>query len=136
MLAQPVKASWNATNQPGGILDAGPPPFEQVYSENFPFVWRCLRALGLPDRAVDDAAQDVFLAVHRQLHAFRGESTVRTWLFSILRHVASNHRRTVHRKETHDRPLRADLAQASPDPLEQAQNAQAASFIRDFLMGR
>jgi RNA polymerase sigma-70 factor (ECF subfamily) len=135
-----VKAPRNKTDGPAGVADApagvaDAPTFEQVYSQHFPFVWRCLRALGVPDRAVDDAAQDVFLAAHRQLPAFRGESTMRTWLFAILRNVASNHRRTVHRREANDRPLRADLVLASPDPLERAQNAQAADFILGFLAG-
>src|SRR4051812_27632439 len=41
--------------------------FDDIYSQNFSFVWRCLRGLGLPPAALDDAAQDVFLVVHRQL---------------------------------------------------------------------
>jgi RNA polymerase sigma-70 factor (ECF subfamily) len=35
----------------------------------------------------DDLAQEVFLRVHRGLPAFRGESSLSTWLFRITRNV-------------------------------------------------
>src|SRR5687768_12204599 len=72
--------------------------FDEVYAENFPFVWRCLRALGVPQALLDDATQDVFVVVHRQLDAFEGRSSVRTWLYGIARKVAFNHRRRQQRK--------------------------------------
>jgi RNA polymerase sigma-70 factor (ECF subfamily) len=127
-----VKALPDPTNPPEDAPTGGRvPAFQDVYAEHFPFVWRCLRALGVPTVAVDDAAQDVFLVVHRQLAAFRGESSVRTWLFGILRNVASNHRRAGHRRGTE--PLRDEPANMSPGPLERAQNAEAAAFVQAFL---
>jgi RNA polymerase sigma-70 factor (ECF subfamily) len=111
----------------------GAMPFAQVYSEYFPFVWRCLRGLGLQAGVVDDAAQDVFLVVHRQLETFRGQSSMRTWLFGILRNVASNYRRRTVRKEGHNSGLRGDVTHTAPGPLENAQNAQAAAFVQTFL---
>lgn len=107
--------------------------FDQVYAEHFPFVWRCLRGLGVPPTALDDAAQDVFVAVHRQLPGFRGESAMRTWLYAITRHVASNHRRRDRRKTSMLQPLQPDLTDPGPDPLERAANAEAASFVERFL---
>ena len=77
---------------------AAPPSFDQVYDEQFPFVWRCLRGLGVAPAALDDAAQDVFVAVHRQLPGFRAESQLRTWIYGITRHIAANHRRRDRRK--------------------------------------
>ena len=67
--------------------------FDEIYERHFPFVWRCLRGMGVGPTALDDAAQDVFLVVHRQLGGFRGESSAQTWLYGIARHVASNHQR-------------------------------------------
>jgi RNA polymerase sigma-70 factor (ECF subfamily) len=46
-----------------------------------------------PDQA-DDISQDVFLQVYRKIGSFRGESSIRTWLFSITRNRVFNHRRT------------------------------------------
>jgi RNA polymerase sigma-70 factor (ECF subfamily) len=106
--------------------------FDGLYADHFPFVWRCLRGLGVPDAALDDATQDVFLAVHRQLPAFRGESAVRTWLFGIVRNVASNHRRSGKRKGGHA-PLDEDLPSTGPGPADKIEEIQAADFVRAFV---
>ena len=62
--------------------------FRGVYTEHFPFVWRCLRGLGVAEAALDDVAQEVFLIVHRRLAEFRGDASLRTWLYAIVRNVA------------------------------------------------
>ncbi|MCD9025344.1 RNA polymerase sigma factor [Cohnella sp. NL03-T5] len=41
----------------------------------------------------DDIAQDVFLRAFLHIASFRGQSTVRTWLFSITRNTAINYRK-------------------------------------------
>ena len=125
------KISSNAAGPAPPARDAA--TFEHVYATEFPFVWRCLRTLGVPSAALDDAAQDVFIVVHRQLATFRGESSLRSWLFGITRNVASNHRRGAARKQA---PLVA-LSEAPPDggpgPLETAQDAEAAAFVQRFM---
>ena len=90
--------------------------FDDVYVDHFDFVWRCLRSLGVPDDALDDAAQDVFVIVHRQLPGFRGESTLPTWLFGIIRNVASNQRRGAGRKQTPLVSLTEEVVHAGPGP--------------------
>jgi RNA polymerase sigma-70 factor (ECF subfamily) len=109
--------------------------FDELYDHHFGFVWRCLRALGVPAAGLDDAAQDVFLVVHRQLARFRGESTPQTWLYGIARRVASNHQRRSRRKQAPLEPLVAEPAHPGPDPLERAADAEAASFVASFLVG-
>lgn len=47
-----------------------------------------LRTVADPSRA-DDLAQEVFLRVYRGLPAFRGESSIATWLFRITRNVCA-----------------------------------------------
>ena len=108
--------------------------FEAIYAEHFAFVWRCLRGLGVPDSALDDAAQDVFVIVHRRLAEFRGDSTMRTWLYGIVRNVASNARRSQRRKRDLA-PLPRDTAAITGDPQERAQHEQAARFVQGFLEG-
>ena len=108
--------------------------FEEVYAQYFPFVWRCLRGLGITAASLDDAAQDVFLVVHRQLATFRGQSSLRTWLFGIVRNVASNHRRSARRRGTEPAPVGVELADPGADPLQRAQSAEAAAFIQSFLL--
>ncbi len=106
--------------------------FAAVYAAHFDFVWRCLRGLGVAPAALEDAAQDVFVIVHRRLASFEGRSTFRTWLFGIVRKVAFNYRRSHARKGAHeDLPL--DIAAGGPGPFENAQKAEAAAFVEEFL---
>jgi RNA polymerase sigma-70 factor (ECF subfamily) len=113
----------------------GPRSFEEIYAEYFPFVWRCLRGLGVRREALEDVAQEVFLAVHRRLPTFEGSSTLRTWLYGIVRNVASNHRRHWFRKGERQQELEQEPASAGPGPFEQAQERQAAEFVQSFLAG-
>lgn len=107
--------------------------FDQIYVQEFPFVWRCLRGLGVRDSELDDAAQDVFVTVHRRLSTFRGESTIRSWLFGIVRNVAFKHRRRLARKPTTAQVLAPEPPHLGPSPLERAQSNEAAAFVRTFL---
>jgi len=109
--------------------------FDDVYGRYFPFVWRCLRGLGVPAGALDDAIQDVFLVVHRQLAGFRGESTAQTWLYGIARHVASNHQRQARRKQAPLEPLVSEPAHPDPGPHERAADAEAAAFVEAYVAG-
>jgi RNA polymerase sigma-70 factor (ECF subfamily) len=69
------------------------PSFDEIYAAHFAFVWRLLRTFGVADAALDDAAQDVFVVVHRRLPEFEGRAAVTTWLFAIARRVAGSYRR-------------------------------------------
>jgi len=109
--------------------------FDEVYGRYFRFVWRCLRGLGVPRGALDDAIQDVFLVVHRQLAGFRGESSAETWLYGIARHVASNHQRQVRRKQAPLEPLVSEPPHPDPGPHERAADAEAAAFVEAFVAG-
>ena len=70
--------------------------FEQVYAEEFRFVWRSLRRLGVREDDVSDAAQDVFLVVHRKLPEWQGRSKLTTWVYGICMRVASDRRKAAH----------------------------------------
>ena len=41
-----------------------------LHERHFGFVWRNLRRLGVPDAVAEDAAQDVFLVVHRRQSSY------------------------------------------------------------------
>lgn len=108
--------------------------FDAIYAEFFPFVWRCLRGLGVAEAGLDDAAQDVFVVVHRRFAEFRGNSSVRTWLYGIVRNVASNHRRSLARK-AYALPLDVEPPSRAAGPAEAAEQAEAAAFVERFLQG-
>jgi RNA polymerase sigma-70 factor (ECF subfamily) len=67
--------------------------FEAVYREHFRFVWRSLARLGVPERDLGDAVQEVFVVVHKKLGEFDAQSPVTTWLYAIALRVASDRRR-------------------------------------------
>jgi RNA polymerase sigma-70 factor (ECF subfamily) len=69
------------------------PSFEETYEEYFDFVWLSLRRLGVAPALLDDAAQDVFVVVHRRLHEFEFRSELKTWLFAIALRTARSYRR-------------------------------------------
>jgi RNA polymerase sigma-70 factor, ECF subfamily len=88
--------------------------FEAVYDDQFDFVYRNVRRLGVPAAHVDDAVQEVFLVVHRRLGEFEGRSSVKTWIFGILARVAADHRRSLRRKSPH---LRSPGGVVEPDTI-------------------
>ena len=71
----------------------GVPSFAGVYEAYFDFVWCSARRLGVPDPNLDDAVQEVFVIVHRRLAEFEGRSSIKTWLFGIVRNVSREARR-------------------------------------------
>lgn len=105
----------------------------EIYAAHFDFVWRNVQRLGVPPHAVDDAVQDVFLVVHRRLSEFEGRSSMRTWLFGILRRVARDHRPR-HREQITDPARLDDLAgQVAAGQFESLAERQAADLVHAML---
>jgi len=130
-----------SVRQPAGYEDElasaaralqSPAAFRAFYAEHFGFVWRCLGALGVPTAGLDDAAQEVFVVVHRRLPEFRGESKLRTWLYGIVRNVAANARRSQQRRPGHSE-LQADVPGAGADPLQSLETREAVDFVQRFV---
>ncbi len=65
--------------------------FEEIYELHFDFVWRFVGHRGVPEAARDDVVQEIFLTVHRRLHSFEGQSSLRTWIGGIARLVARDY---------------------------------------------
>jgi RNA polymerase sigma-70 factor (ECF subfamily) len=110
----------------------------RLYDSHFAFVWRNLRQLGLPDPVLEDAAQDVFLVVHRRWGSYdAGWSSVETWLFGILLRVARNHRRTIRRRGNVLQPGSHDLSEAVPSaeagPADVVARREAAALLDRLL---
>ncbi len=77
-----------------GIPDvAGEAAFERVYRDHVSDVARWAARLGGPYIEVDDVVQEVFVAVHRQLPRFRGEASLRTWIYRITANQVGERRR-------------------------------------------
>ena len=110
------------------------PPFAAIFREHAPFAWRVLRRLGVRESDVEDAAQEVFLVVHRRLRDFEGRSSLRTWIYGICVRVASDHRRRAHvrREQPTDRP--PERAGSAPQPREL--EARQARALLDAALSR
>lgn len=110
----------------------GRPSFESVYAQNADFVWRSLARLGVPDSALPDALQEVFLVAYKRLGDFEGRSQVKTWLFGIAMRVASHAGRQARRRPTEPLPdgLVADPSEA---PFEQAARSEAVRTLYALL---
>jgi len=106
--------------------------FEQVYALYFRFSWRVLLHLGVPREALDDAAQELWLVVHRRLEQFEQRSQLKTWLFGIALNVARNHRRSELRRARGQTPP-AELFPSVPDPEMLHTAQQAWDRVQTFL---
>jgi RNA polymerase sigma-70 factor, ECF subfamily len=79
----------------GGVGDAS---FQAVYAAHASAVYYlALRLLGQPALA-EDVTHDVFLKVFRALDTFRGEASLRTWLYQITLNHCRNHRAAWHQR--------------------------------------
>ena len=71
-------------------------PFEGVFAQYAPAVWRMVRSLGVHESDLEDICPEVFIVVHRRLPGFEGRSALRTWIYGIaLRVVATTARRRI-----------------------------------------
>jgi RNA polymerase sigma-70 factor, ECF subfamily len=67
---------------------------EELMTEYGDDVWNFAYVLTRRRDAADDIAQEVFLAAYNQMYAFRGESSVKSWLLAIARNKSLNYWRS------------------------------------------
>jgi RNA polymerase sigma-70 factor, ECF subfamily len=111
-----------------GQTAAAPPTFEQIFHDEAAYAGRTLRYLGVREAHVEDACQEVFVVVYRQLGQLRGGSA-RAWVRQICVRVASNHRRSLRRRPE-------DAAAEPPDvavPATQHGDAERRQARRRLL---
>jgi RNA polymerase sigma-70 factor (ECF subfamily) len=68
----------------------------EIVERRHPLVWRTLRRFGVPERDVQDAAQQVFLTFAAELNALAPDKEV-AYLLAVSVRVAANARRKVQR---------------------------------------
>ncbi len=106
-----------------------------MVTANFEFIWRSVRALGVPASSADDAAQQVFLIASQKLDAIATGSE-RAFLFSTARGVAANARRSISRsREQADESALAHSVDEAPDPEAAAQQTQGKKLLERVLAG-
>jgi RNA polymerase sigma-70 factor (ECF subfamily) len=128
---RPADAADEATPLPRA-LQAARPCFAEIYGQHFDFVWRSLRHLGVAPPALDDAVQEVWLVVHRQLPQFEGRSKVTTWLFGVALNVARNQRRKA-RPSSGAEAAVDEMPSRAPDPEKLLVAQDAWLEVQRFL---
>ena len=113
------------------IADVQRVPFRTLYEQHFDFTWRTLRHLGIPLALLEDAAQDVWVVVHRRYAEFEGRSDVKTWLFGIALNVQRNITRMERRRGIRV-PLPEDLCASGGDPMVAREEKEAWALVLGF----
>ena len=130
-----MRAGFNREGADDAVrIDAGVSPmtFEATYRAHFAFVWRSLRRLGIAEDDAGDAAQDVFIIVHRKLPEFAGRSKITTWLYGICFRIASERRRAVPRPQLGEHEAAAFIGRQA-DPGTIAEHHQGLALLERVL---
>jgi RNA polymerase sigma-70 factor (ECF subfamily) len=126
-----VKVDEAAAGSPGASRDPGM-TFEEAYRAHFAFVWRNLRRLGVREEDAADAAQEVFIVVHRKLPEFAGRSKLTTWLYGVCFRVASERRRAGPRSPLGEQEAASFLSRPA-DPAAAAERNQGLAVLERVL---
>jgi RNA polymerase sigma-70 factor (ECF subfamily) len=74
-----------------------------------------------------DLTQDVFVKIFRGINNFHGESSLRTWVYRIALHEASNQRRWWMRHKQQETPIEQEITEPDSD---------SSVCLKDVLMDR
>jgi RNA polymerase sigma-70 factor, ECF subfamily len=96
-----------------------PPPFPVLFRTYRGVIARALRSMGVAERHVEEATQDVFLIVLRKLPAYEPRGNLFTWIFGIAKNIAAEHRRRESQSPlaSEDVPPLADAAAHGEDSI-------------------
>ncbi|MBI4704521.1 MAG: sigma-70 family RNA polymerase sigma factor [Deltaproteobacteria bacterium] len=106
----------------------------RIFDEQFDFVWRYLRRLGLGAADADDAAQQVFIVLARKLDQVDPDKE-RAFLCGTLLRVCSEHRRALARRPE----VAGEAALASADvaiSADEVADRQRARELLDCVLGQ
>ena len=103
--------------------------FELAYRAESPYVAAVLCRLAVPDEAVGDAVQDVFVAAYRRWDDFDRGRQLRPWLTGFARRVAFRYRRSAARRSR----KRAALMLLPQDEPRAGERLHARLFLTEFL---
>ena len=92
----------------------------------------------------NDVVQEVFLKVFRNVNAFRGQSSLKTWIYRIAVNEAHNHRRWFSRhrrqevgleRDEHEQGYQDTLSDPGRSPFELATSQETQEMIEGALEG-
>lgn len=108
------------------------PALREIFRAHAAFVLRILRRLGVPEADLEDAAQDVFVVVHRKLPGYDGRSELRSWLFGIASRIAVARRRRAHARHEIASPD-LDASRLAPSAGDESSRIDARAQLVDAI---
>ncbi len=109
--------------------------FRQIFEDHAAAVGRILRAMGVAEADVMDAAQEVFLVVNRRYAEFEGRASVSTWIRQICIRVALSSRRSRRRRreDVLAEPPEESVAPDQQTSMEGAEERRLLGWLLDSL---
>ena len=108
--------------------------FRALFDRHAPYVWRCLRRLGVPAADAEDLCQEVFVVAHGKLAQLDAGDAMRAWLYGVAVRKVWDYRRLAHRA------LEGVSGRERELPVEAPQTAalerRAASEVLDALLDK
>jgi RNA polymerase sigma-70 factor, ECF subfamily len=98
--------------------------FEELVRRHGPAMYRYARRMTRDADAVADIVQETFVAAWRRIATFRGDSTVRTWLFSICARKVVDSQRVKRAIPVDDRLIEPISQDANSLPFEMVSNTE------------
>ena len=130
---EPVSDPEVADGMPAGWSSA---ELAGLYDEHSrPIYYLALRFLGDPQKA-EDATHDVFLKAFRRLDQFRGEASIRTWLYRIAINHCQNLCQSWHNRHVHansDDAVWEQTAARTDSPLRVLETKELGQRIQKTL---
>ncbi len=110
------------------------PSFAQIYTRYFDFVWACTRRLGVSEAELDDVVQEIFVVVHSRIHTLEQPSSLRSWIYGIIKRTASNYHRSKRAQgaATLSPPPDIDYP-LQPSPQELAEQSDHVKLLWELL---
>ncbi len=110
--------------------NGGPSAFEAIFAEYRELVFRVAYSLTGEREAALDISQEVFLRLYKHLKSFKGQSSLRTWIYRITLNRALSHL-----KKRTFLPLFDFLRQrpSQVDPLREAERSEAEEHLQKAL---
>jgi RNA polymerase sigma-70 factor (ECF subfamily) len=84
---------------------------------------------------MDDLIQEVFIVIHAKLHTLENQQSLRSWVYSVVRRTASNHRRAgrAHADSSSGPPGDGEALSREPTPLEQTERNAGLQLLMTLL---
>lgn len=131
----PARTELEAAAAAKAKVAAARPDLAAVFDAHAAYVGRTLACLGVRERELADAIQEVFLVVHRRLEELERPAALKSWLYAICLRKAMTFRRQAarRREDALEHPPEVPDDTTPHDELERTRALAVALEILDGL---